>query len=69
MEIGVVVQRHKPALLQGVKAAQSRKWNLVNRPPKIGVGEDHQIKVTPGIDSERRVCCPAQSVRMGKYGL
>ena len=23
-------------------------------------GEDHQPKVTPGIDSEIRVCCPAR---------
>jgi len=32
-------------------------------------GEDHQPKVTPGIDSEKRVCCPTHSVRMGMYGL
>src|SRR3989338_7408256 len=40
MEIGLVAQRHKPALLQGGHAAQLRKQNLVNRwwvvePPKI----------------------------------
>jgi len=32
MEIGPVVQRQKPALLQGGYAAQLRKQNLVNRP-------------------------------------
>jgi len=30
---------------------------------------DHQLKATPGIDSEKRVCCPTHSVRMGMYGL
>ncbi len=31
METGKIGQSHKPALLQGGYAAQSRKWNLVNR--------------------------------------
>jgi len=49
MEIGLIVQRHKSALLQGVHAAQSRKWSLVNRPFSCSRAEDYRIKVTPGI--------------------
>ncbi len=30
---------------------------------------DHQLKVTLGIDPEKRVCCPTYSVRIGMYGL
>ena len=36
MEIGVDVQTHKSALLQGLPPAQSRKWKLVIRPYDIG---------------------------------
>ena len=39
MEIGVVVQRHKPALLQDRHVAQLRKQNLVNRPLFVEMGE------------------------------
>ena len=36
MEIGLDVQTHKPALLQGLPPEQSRKWKLVIRPFNIG---------------------------------
>jgi len=36
MEIAVVVQTHKPALLQGLQPAQLRKQKLVIRPCLIG---------------------------------
>jgi len=36
METGVVVQTHKPALLQGLPPEQSRKRKLVIRPFDIG---------------------------------
>ena len=49
MEIGVVAQRHKLALLQDMFVAQLRKQNLVNRPFFSRKEEDHQIKATPGI--------------------
>jgi len=33
----------------------------LSEPTLVGrTGEDHQPKVTPGIDSEIRVCCPAR---------
>ena len=39
MEIGKVVQRQKPALLQDRHVAQLRKQNLVNRPLFVEMGE------------------------------
>ena len=39
METGVIVQKHKLALLQDGYVAQFRKKNLVNRPWFIGPGE------------------------------
>ena len=58
MEIEAIGQSHKPALLQDGYVAQLRKQNLVNRRVFHRKHEDHQLKATPGINSEKRVRCP-----------
>jgi len=52
MEIGPIGQTHKPALLQDGYVAQLRKQKLVNRRVYHRKHEDHQLKATPGIDSD-----------------